>query len=155
MSSLTDRKLSLYRPSVSSVGSTLEQTPADRRTSSSASSQASPRLSPKVQVIPHTQTISYDNPLPDVERKLLSNARSDNLDMSTKDFDFEDVFTYDKPQKKLARVVEVSTSARERDWSGFSFSHYTPALSARQKVNSRPKTSISEMYLKTSCIRRK
>jgi len=59
------------------------------------------------------------------------------LDLSSKDFDFEDIFTYDKPQKKLRRgVVEVSSPNRtERDWSSFSFSHYSAAVGVRNKVN--------------------
>lgn len=65
--------------------------------------------------------------------------------MSSKDFDFEDVFTYDKPQRKLKSVVEVSSPTR--DWSNFSFSHYQSAVSMRPKVNSR-KTSAGEMYVK-------
>jgi hypothetical protein len=116
--------------------------------SSSPSSTKSPRLSPKVQVVPHARTISYDMPLSPTDRKLLDKATFDDLDLSSQDFDFEDIFTYDKPQKRLSRVVEVSSFGRERDWSSFSFSHYSPALSARQKVNNRSKASVQEMYVK-------
>ena len=42
-----------------------------------------------------------------------NNAISDNTkDATTIDFDFEDLFTYDNPQKKLASVMEVSTRQR-------------------------------------------
>ncbi|RMD42059.1 hypothetical protein DV735_g3067, partial [Chaetothyriales sp. CBS 134920] len=87
-------------------------------------------------------------PLSDADREVLRQAQFDRLDMSSQDFDFEDIFTYDKPQKKLTRVVEVSTPTRERDWSSFSFSHYKPALSSRHKVNNRSKTTVSELYLR-------
>lgn len=36
----------------------------------------------------------------------------DAMDVSSQDFDFDDIFTYDNPQRKLPRVVEVSITAR-------------------------------------------
>lgn len=122
-----------------------------RRQSSSASSippsTTSPRGSPRVQLIPHERTASFDVALTDTQRALLQRTYFDQLDLSSKDFDFEDIFTYDKPQKKLPRVVEVTTPAREQDWGSFSFSHYTAAVAQRAKVN-RSKSSISEKYVK-------
>ncbi|RMZ91412.1 hypothetical protein DV736_g1358, partial [Chaetothyriales sp. CBS 134916] len=118
-------------------------------TASSSSSHTSPQLSPRVQLVPHSRTTSCDMPLSDADREVLRQAQFDRLDLSSQDFDFEDIFTYDKPQEKLTKVVEVSSPTRERDWSSFSFSHYKPALSARQKVNNRTKTRISEMYVRS------
>lgn len=67
--------------------------------------------------------------------------------MASRDFEFDDIFTYHNPQKKLPKVVEVTTPTRERDWSSFSYSHYPAAVAARQRANkSRP--GIGEMYVK-------
>ncbi|OAL35704.1 hypothetical protein AYO20_05085 [Fonsecaea nubica] len=110
----------------------------------------SPHVSPKVQLVPYARTASFDISLSDAERELLDKASTnfDALDLSSKDFDFEDIFTYDKPQKKLNRVVEVSRPTRDyRDWSSFSFSHYSAAVNTRQKVN-KAKSGIGELYLK-------
>lgn len=107
---------------------------------------ASPTLTtPRIQLLPHSRTSSYDGSLSPSDLELLANTNFDAKDMSSKDFDFEDVFTYDKPQKKLKSVVEVSTATR--DWSSFSFSHYQLATSVRPKVN-RTKSSAGEMYMK-------
>ncbi|EHY52502.1 hypothetical protein HRR83_007008 [Exophiala dermatitidis] len=116
--------------------------------SQSSISPISPGLGPKVQLVPYARSASFDVSLSDAERELLDKANFDALDMSSKDFDFEDIFTFDKPQKKLAKVVEVSRPTRDhRDWSNFSFSHYSAAVSARNKVN-RSKTGIGELYLR-------
>jgi hypothetical protein len=79
----------------------------------------SPRPSPKVQLIPHARTASFDIALTEAQRELLDGTSFDQLDLSSKDFDFEDIFTYDKPQRKLPKVVEVSIVVRETD--GFNF----------------------------------
>jgi hypothetical protein len=100
-----------------------------------------------VQLIPHAGTATFDGALTESQRAHLDNFNFDQLDLSSKDFDFEDIFTYDKPQRKLPRVVEVTPAPRQRDWSNFSFSHYTASMAARAKVN-RSKSDISEMYLK-------
>ena len=88
----------------------------------------------------------------EAERQLVDQAatRYDALDLSSKDFDFDEIFTYDKPQKKLRQgVVEVSSPTRtQRDWSSFSFSHYSAALGARNKVNNKGKPTIGELYVK-------
>ncbi|KIW16008.1 hypothetical protein PV08_06059 [Exophiala spinifera] len=125
---------------------------SEERKSSCTSVQSiaavSPGLVPKVQLVPYTRTASFDVVFSDAEREVLKNTNFDSMDLSSQDFEFEDIFTYDKPQKKLAKVVEVSRPTREhRDWSNFSFSHYSAAINARQKVN-RQKSGIGELYMK-------
>lgn len=118
-------------------------------------SPVSPGVAPRVQLVPYARTASFDVSFSDAERELLSKANFDALDLSSQDFDFEDVFTYDKPQKKLTKVVEVSRPTRDhRDWSNFSFSHYTAAMSARNRVI-KPKTGIGELYMKNKADARK
>ena len=103
-------------------------------------------------MVPYARTASFDISLSEAERQLVDDAATkfDALDLSSKDFDFDEIFTYDKPQRKLAKgVVEVSSPTRShRDWSSFSYSHYSAALSARHKVNAKAKPSIGEMYVK-------
>ncbi len=134
-----------------SVDSDSGRSTGERKSScvSSKSIQAvSPGHTPKVQLVPYARTASFDVAFSDVERELLRNTNFDALDLSSQDFEFEDIFTYDKPQKKLTKVVEVSRPTRDyRDWSNFSFSHYSAAISARNKVN-RQKTGIGELYMK-------
>ncbi|KAJ9608427.1 hypothetical protein H2200_007415 [Cladophialophora chaetospira] len=132
----------------------------DRKGSSSSSSSThstspttpgnSPSNSPRVQLVPYARTASFDISLSETERRLVDDAAFDTLDLSSKDFDFDEIFTYDKPQRKLARgVVEVSSPTRtHRDWSSFSYSHYSAALSARHKVNAKAKPTIGEMYVR-------
>jgi len=103
--------------------------------------------SPRVQLVPHGRNPSFDVGLSDADKELLSNTNFDSLDMASKDFEFDDIFTYHNPQKKLSKVVEVSTPTRERDWSSFSYSHYTAAAAARQKVN-QTRPDIGAMYVK-------
>jgi len=102
--------------------------------------------------VPYARTVSFDISLSEAERELVDNATTnyDALDLSSKDFDFDDIFTYDKPQRKLNKgVVEVSSPTRtHRDWSSFSYSHYSAALGGRHKVNNKAKPSIGEMYVK-------
>ena len=144
MSPSTNRKPSCEGSSISKTD--LGRIAADRTKPSSASSQGSLSLTAKV--APYARTISYKMPLSNIERESLRGANVDNQDPSAQDFDFEDLFTYDLPQKRLTKGLQVSSPTRERDWSNFSFSHYTPALSARQRVNDKSKSSISEMYLR-------
>ncbi|KIW96427.1 uncharacterized protein Z519_03496 [Cladophialophora bantiana CBS 173.52] len=151
----TSRSPPLHSPGSMDSGSGRSSMERKTSTSSSRSTQPtipiSPRLSPKVQLVPYARTASFDISLSETERELLDKASTnfDALDLSSKDFDFEDIFTYDKPQKKLTKgVVEVSRPTRDyRDWSSFSFSHYSAAMSARQKVN-KAKSGIGELYLK-------
>jgi len=118
-------------------------------------SPVSPGHAPKVQLVPYARTVSFDVAFSDAERQLLNDANFDALDLSSQDFDFEDVFTYDRPQKKLSKVVEVSRPTRDhRDWSNFSYSHYTAAMTARNRVN-KPKIGIGELYMKNKADARK
>ena len=119
---------------------------------SPSSSPTSPRLSPKVQLVPHSRTASFDVALTNAERLLLDQTNFDHSDLSSQDFDFEDIFTYDRPQKKLPKVVEVTTVARQRDWSNFSFSYYTVAMAARAKANRNRSGGISDKYLKNQKV---
>lgn len=146
--------------------------PFPRKTSSSTTSSQSsispisPTVSPKVQLIPYARSASSQTSFSEDERELLDKASFDALDLSSQDFDFEDIFTYDKPQKKLAKVVEVSRPTRShRDWSNFSFSHYPAAVHARAKVNAKVKPgaghssgtgiSVGEAYVKNGMSARK
>ncbi|EXJ81231.1 hypothetical protein A1O3_07521 [Capronia epimyces CBS 606.96] len=147
-----------------SPGSMDSRRSSERRTSSTSTSSAhshssispiSPGLAPKVQLVPYARSASFEVSFSDAERELLDKANFDALDMSSQDFDFEDIFTFDKPQKKLTKVVEVSRPTRDhRDWSNFSFSHYSAAMSARNKVN-KPKPGIGELYVKNQFDARK
>ena len=110
--------------------------------------QNSPTItSPRVQLVPHSRTSSYDASFSPSDLVILSNTQFDSKDLSSKDFDFEDVFTYDKPQKKLKSIVEVSTPSRE--WANFTSSHYQSAVSMRQKYNNqRARSNAAEMLMK-------
>jgi hypothetical protein len=103
-------------------------------------------------LVPYARTASFDISLSEADRVLVDEAATkfDALDLSSKDFDFDEIFTYDKPQRKLTKgVVEVSSPTRtQRDWSSFSFSHYSAAMNARNKVNHKVKPSIGELYVK-------
>jgi hypothetical protein len=135
-------------PSVSITTVSSQSMPTFRRQSSSASFNSSPsRSSPKVQLIPHARTASFETTLTDAERDRLDQTNFDDEDLSSQDFDFEDIFTYDKPQRRLPKVIEVTTRTSQRDWSNFSFSHYSARTGTRPKPN-RSKSGVSEMYLK-------
>jgi len=49
-----------------------------------------------------------------ISRTVLQKATSDKSDILFRDFDFEEIFLFDEPQKKLASVVEVSIPNRNR-----------------------------------------
>lgn len=143
-----------YRSS-SSAKSTSPLSQINTRRQSSIS-QPSPTLSnPRVQLVPHSRHPSYDASLSPSDLDLLSKTNFDAKDMSSKDFDFEDVFTYDKPQRKLKSVIEVQMSSPSREWSNFSFSHYPSAVSFRQKVNNRTRSNAAEMLMKNQDLMRK
>lgn len=137
---------------------------SSRRQPSTSTLDPSPLSSlsnPRVQLVPHSRSLSYDASwlLSASDLELLAKTSYDSKDVSSKDFDFEDVFTYDKPQRKLKSVVEVSRSndhgrdrEKEKDWSNFSFSHYQAASSARQKVNGRTR---GELMMKARADARK
>ena len=132
--------------------STIERKSSSSSTKSDSAPPVSPGSSPKVQLVPYARSASFDISLSEAERRLVDKAATkfDAQDLSSKDFDFDEIFTYDKPQRKLAKgVVEVSSPTRtHRDWSSFSFSHYSAAVSARNKVGTKAKPSIGEMYVK-------
>lgn len=76
--------------------------------------------------------------------------------MSSKDFDFEDVFTYDKPQRKLKSVIEVQMTSPSKEWANYGFSHYPSAVNMRQKVNSqRTRSNAAELLMKNQMSVRK
>lgn len=141
-----DSKRSSFRSTVSSSSSAESQIRPEYRRQSTISPASPTRTSPRVQLLPRSRTSSYDIPLSPSDIELLENTSFDAQDLSSQDFDFEDVFTYDKPQKKLRSVVEVSSPTR--DWSNFSFSHYQPAVSMRQKANRNKSPTTGEMYMK-------
>ncbi|ETI27639.1 hypothetical protein G647_00088 [Cladophialophora carrionii CBS 160.54] len=139
-----------------SADSSSGRSSATERKGSSSSTHSTPPTtpgsSPRVQLVPYARTASFDISLSEAERELVDKMATqfDALDLSSKDFDFDEIFTYDKPQRKLTKgVVEVSSPTRtQRDWSSFSFSHYSAAMNARNKVNHKVKPSIGEMYVK-------
>jgi hypothetical protein len=98
-------------------------------------------------VVPHARHLTFDVALSEAERLQVDKTNFKDDDLSSKDFDFEEVFTFDKPQRRLTRVVEVTTLPRERDWSNFSFSHYAAASNARMKVN-RQQRNGAATYLR-------
>lgn len=127
---------------------------ADDRRGSSSSNQSSPpqsQTSKCLQVIPHTRNVSLDAPFSSADLDLLKRLSFSDQDLSSRDFAFDDVFTYDKPQKRLPKVAEVTVSTRERDWSSFTFPHYSAAVAQRAKVN-RSKSSASEKYVKNKVL---
>jgi len=112
----------------------------------SSTSNSSPTLvSPRVQLLPHSRTPSYDASFSPSDIELLANTSFDSKDVSSKDFDFEDVFTYDKPQRKLRSVVEVSSPTR--NWSSLPSSQYQQAAAMRQKFN-RGRSTAGEKHVK-------
>ncbi|KAJ9655894.1 hypothetical protein H2198_005335 [Neophaeococcomyces mojaviensis] len=142
MASYESRRSSMtIRPSSAPIQSTLYS----RRQSSISTASPTSFTSPRVQLIPHSRTPSYDGSLSPADIEILANTNFDSRDVSSKDFDFEDVFTYDKPQRKLKSVVEVSSPTR--NWSNYPIPHYQAAAAARQKTN-RPKLTSTETYLK-------
>ena len=140
-SSAVSVRTSWDRVSNSSMSSTSSRSPDSRKSSTSSRTSASPPQSHRRPAIDLETTHSYT-------AQSTSNSPHSDVDVGTRDFDFEDIFTYDKPQKKLSRCVEVSSPSKERDWSSFSFSHYTPAMAARSKVNGKVRASVGETYLR-------
>lgn len=116
-----------------------------RMSTTSTTSPSDSLTNPRVQLVPHARTFSYDGSLSPSDIELLANTSFDAKDMSSKDFDFDDVFTYDKPQKKLKSVVEVSST---RDWSQCNSSHHSSLSAATRSKHSRGRTTASEMYKK-------
>lgn len=124
-----------------------------RQSTNSTISPSSSFTNPRVQLVPHARTFSYDGSLSPSDIELLTNTSFDSKDMSSKDFDFDDVFTYDKPQKKLKSVVEVSST---RDWSqsGSSCCSTPSAVTMRPK-HSRGRSTAGELYKRNRSDARK
>jgi hypothetical protein len=79
----------------------------------------------RVQLVPYGHNSGLHPSLSGIERDLIDNTTFDALDLASQDLDFEEIFTYGKPQKKLARVVEVTLSKRDnRKSSSSSPAHY-------------------------------
>lgn len=146
MSSYGSTKIASSRPPLQPV-----DTQSRRQSTTSNASPTSSLTNPRVQLVPHARTVSYDGSLSPSDIELLANTSFDAKDMSSRDFDFDDVFTYDKPQRKLKSVVEVSST---RDWSQFTFPNYSSAASTKQK-HSRGRTTAGEMYVKNQGDARK
>ena len=140
MSNSTHRK----SPSTSTITSSSPL--AERRKSTSSSQPPSPsytHVAPKLQLVPHARTGSHDAAFSTTELELLKHMSFSDQDVSSMDFSFDEIFTFDKPQQRLSRVVEVSTPSRERDWSSFSFSHNHLAVRTTRHKSHKPK-SIAE-----------
>ena len=134
----------LHRKSLSTSTTTSSSTLAERRKSTSSSQPSSSsctHVPPKLQLVPHARTGSHDAAFSTIELELLKHMSFSDQDVSSMDFSFDEIFTFDKPQQRLPRVVEVSTPSRERDWSNFSFSHYHPAVRTRHKSNKSKSTT--------------
>lgn len=120
--------------------------PHSRRQSTVSTTSPSGSLTnPRVQLVPHARTFSYDGSLSPSDIELLTNTSFDAKDMSSRDFDFDDVFTYDKPQKKLKSVVEVSST---RDWSQSGSSSYSQPSAVTRPKHSRARSTVGELYKK-------
>lgn len=90
----------------------------------------------RAQLVPYCPNSSLDSLLTDIERDLVNNTKFDALDLAFQDLDFEDIFTYGKPQLKLARVVEVTLSKRkDRRPSNFSHSYYSAAITTSDNLH--------------------
>jgi len=77
--------------------------------------------------------------------------------VSAQEFDFDDLFTYDKPQGKLRKCVEVSLPSasgsreKERKKEAFSFSHYGNGMAAGGKLSgngAKARLGIAELYVR-------
>lgn len=107
--------ISTISSSTSSISSDSSSTTHPALSRQSSISGASRHSQPQVQLIPHAPTPTYhDAPLTTTERALVRASESkisefDDLDLSSADFDFDDVFTFDKPARKFRQgCVEVS-----------------------------------------------
>jgi hypothetical protein len=76
--------------------------------------------------------------------------------VSAQDFDFDELFTYDKPQEKLSRVMEVSLPSRSttprvplrRERIDFSFSHYNNGGNLNWKGKRARIGGLGELYVR-------
>lgn len=96
--------------------------------------------SSRVQLVAYAPVSSLSPLSTCVEKELVMNAKFDAKDMASQDLDFEDLFTYDKPQKKLVRVVEVTVPTKDAARPpNFSYSYYSDL---NQKPASQPLRSF-------------
>lgn len=159
MSSYTSRQST--SPTKSLLTLDLSGVSVSRRTSAATTiSNPSPTLTQRVQLIPHGRASSHDSCLTDLDKETISATYFDSKDISSKDFDFDDIFTYDRPQQKLSRVVEVSSPHRtspnnQRDWSIFPPYYHGAAVGARHKVSSKSKGSTGDVYVRNAVEARK
>lgn len=103
--------------------------------------------SPRVQLVPHVHKMSYDSSLTQSEKKILDGTSFDAMDLSSKDFDFDDIFTYSNPQKRLGSVVEAQSSSRERERTILLLSQHIPTPAIKQKSNRRS-SGFADVYVK-------
>jgi hypothetical protein len=90
------------------------------------------------------------------EKEIIRTTSFNPTDVSAQEFDFDDLFTYDKPQGKLRKCVEVSlpstSGSREKERKeAFSFSHYGNGMAAGGKLNgngAKARLDIAELYVR-------
>ncbi|KIW87015.1 uncharacterized protein Z519_12312 [Cladophialophora bantiana CBS 173.52] len=90
---------------------------------------------PGIHRLPYGGASSLSSSPSNMESELLKKTTPDTADASAGDFDFEELFICDEPQKKLKSVVEVSIPTRERDRSNFSFSYYASGRGAGNEMS--------------------
>lgn len=151
--SMVSTPMEAKRQSNTSTASTTSSSAHGRRRSSSSypSSPNKSQIPKTVQLIPFTRSVSLDASFTSADLDLLKRLSFNDQDLSSQDFAFDDVFTYDKPQRRLPQVTEVTVSTRERDWSSFTFPHYSAAVAQRAKVN-RSKSTTGGAYLKNKTL---
>lgn len=110
--------------------------------------------SPRVQLVPYVHKMSYDSSLTQSEKEILDNTDFDASDLSSKDFDFDEIFTYDKPQKRLVSVIEAQSSSRDRGQAAQSLLQHIPTPSVKQKSNRRS-SGVADVYVKKKSDARK
>jgi len=101
----------------------------------------------RVHLTPRAGKSNFGSSLSDTEREP-QKTTSDASDVSLRDFDFEEIFIFDEPQKKLTSVVEVSIPAWERDWSNFSFSYYATGVAARNEMSKYEGATTRVIYMR-------
>lgn len=101
--------------------------------------------SPRVQLIPYSRNLSIDASISPADQHLIDRTHFDSRDVSGKEFDFEDVFTYDRPQTKVHKVLEVVVS-----------DNYHAVTKLRPKGTSKVQvTSAAELYLSNAPTKRR
>lgn len=161
MSSYASRQSTSPTKSLLTLDFSFSGISASRRTSAATTiTNPSPTSTQRVQLIPHGRASSHDSYLSDLDKETISATYFDSKDISSKDFDFDDIFTYDRPQQKLNRVVEVSSCHRtpsntQRDWSNIPPYCHGAAVPPRYKVSHKSKGSMGDVYVKNAVEARK